>query len=130
MPRNAAEENQLANYTAGIYKALGEPTPPSQTQMASQTPEAQSASGSSLASAATSTDMEYDPARIKAIANYRPGIPEKISADGKTSSGDTYNIDNSKKSASSGSSSGGTVASVWNEPLIFLLDRTISDKMA
>jgi len=130
VPRNAAEENQLANYTAGIYKALGEPTSPSQTQMASQTPEAQSASGSSLASAATSTDMEYDPDRIKAIANYRPGIPDKLSADGKTSSGDTYNIDNSKKSASSGSGSGDVVASVWNEPLIFLLDRTISDKMA
>ena len=122
-PRNAEEENQLANYTAGIYKSLGEPTPPSQTQMASQSP---APSGSSIPSTATSSsyDAEYDPARIKAIANYRPGIPNKLTADGKNAGVTVNNIDSSKKVVQGGSGSSSVAASTFNYDIInLLLDR-------
>jgi hypothetical protein len=129
VPRNAAEENQLANYTAGIYKALGEPTPPSQTQMASQaTPEAQPASSSSLTSSASNN--EYDPERIKAIANYRVGIPPKLTADGKGAGITVNNVDSSKKVVQGGSGSSMSAGKVYNDDMaILLLDRTIADRM-
>jgi hypothetical protein len=120
VPRNAAEEKGLANYTAGIYKALGEPTSPSQTQMASQaTPEAQPASSSSLTSSASNN--EYDPERIKAIANYRVGIPPKLTADGKGAGITVNNVDNSKKSSTSGSNSNSGNPSVRDEHLLRLM---------
>jgi len=126
VPRNAAEEKGLANYTAGIYKALGEPTSPSQTQMASQaTPEAQPASSSSLTSSASNN--EYDPERIKAIANYRVGIPPKLTADGKGAGITVNNVDNSKKSSSTGSSSSSAAVDPYNRDMVRLMIMAITD---
>jgi hypothetical protein len=90
------------------------------------------ASTSSMSSLSTSaSNNEYDPERIQAIANYRVGIPPKLTADGKGAGITVNNVDNSKKSSSTGSGSSGVVASAYNDVLInLLLDRTVSDKMA
>jgi hypothetical protein len=94
-------------------------------------PAAASTSSMSSLSTSTSTDMEYDPARIKAIASYRPRVPDKMTTDGKGAGITVNNVDNSKKSSSTGSGSSGVVATAYNDVLInLLLDRTVSDKMA
>lgn len=95
---------------------------------AASTPAAASTSSlSSLSSAATSTNMEYDPDRIKAIANYRKSVPAVISADGKTSSGDTYNVDNSQKIAGGSSSSSGVAPSPYNVDIARVYLASITD---
>jgi hypothetical protein len=59
--------------------------------------------------------------RVKLGEDFTVG---KLSADGKTSSGDTYNIDNSKKSSSSVTPSSTSMASAYNYDIInLLLDR-------
>jgi hypothetical protein len=91
--------------------------------MASQAP---ASSGASIPSTATSSsyDAEYDPARIKAIANYRPGIPNKLTADGKNAGVTVNNIDSSKKVVQGGSGSSSVAASTFNYDIInLLLDR-------
>jgi hypothetical protein len=70
---------------------------------------------------------EYDSERIKSIANYRVGIPPKLTADGK-GAGVTV-VDNSTKSVtnSGGSSSSGVAPDPYDRDMIRLMIMAITD---
>lgn len=78
----------------------------------------------------SASNNEYDPERIKAIANYRVGIPPKLTADGKGAGITVNNVDSSKKVVQGGSGSSMAAGTVYNSDMaILLLDRTIADRM-
>jgi hypothetical protein len=76
----------------------------------------------------SSYNKEYNKERLDAIYNYdKAKIPSKLTTDDKTSSGDTYNVDNSKKVASGSSTPPGVAASAWNDDIIRLLLMAATD---
>ena len=116
-------DKTVGQYRADLSKKHGQP-PLTEAQLA-----AQSEGIPSMAMGGNNSESlkEYDPDRMKAIANYRPRVPP-LMADDKGAGVTVNNIDNSKKSSSSGgTSSNSNGPSVRDEYLLRLMLMAITE---
>ena len=113
-------DQTVGQYRAGLSKMHGN-QPSSQTQLA-EIP-------SSMEMGASQRDPSFDPARIEEIANYRRTVPEKAS-ENKGAGITVNNIDNSKKTSSTSTTSSGAMVSAYNNDIInLLLDRATNSDL-
>jgi hypothetical protein len=88
---------------------------------------AASTSNMSPLSSAAPKDMEYDPDRIKSIANYRKSVPELLSTQNKGAGVVVNDVKNINNQSAGGSSSPGVAANVYDDSIIKLMIMAITD---
>ena len=114
-------DKTVGQYRADLSKMHSKP-PLTESQLATQSEiPSMETSGNNYESL-----KEYDSERVKAIANYRPAVPP-LMTDNKSAGVTVNNVDNSTKSSTSGSSSGGVAASPYNDSLLRLMLLAITD---
>lgn len=72
-------------------------------------------------------DTEYDPDRIKSIANYRKSVPELLSTQNKGAGVVVNDVKNINNQSAGGSNSPGVAANVYDDSIIKLMIMAITD---